>query len=185
LPVLVLFDHEEVGSQSERGAMSTLLPSVLERIVTSAGGGREDFHRALAGTVVASGDMAHATHPNYPEKHEPQHQIAINGGPVLKTNVKLRYATDSVGAAAFITACDQAGVPVQNFVARNDIPCGSTVGPMTAALVGATTVDFGAPMLSMHSARELCGARDPAMYAAALTAFLNPQPRSVSRKQFS
>jgi aspartyl aminopeptidase len=175
IPILVLFDHEEVGSQSERGAMSTLLPSVLERIVISAGGGREDFHRALAGTVVASGDMAHATHPNYPEKHEPQHQIAVNGGPVLKSNVKLRYATDSVGAAAFITACDQAQVPVQHFVSRNDMPCGSTVGPMTAALVGATTVDFGAPMLSMHSARELCGAKDPAMYAGALAAFLNPQ----------
>jgi aspartyl aminopeptidase len=175
IPVLVLFDHEEVGSQSERGAMSTLLPSVLERIVISAGGGRQDFHRALAGTVVASGDMAHATHPNYPEKHEPQHRIAINGGPVLKTNVKLRYATDSVGAAAFIMACGQAGVPVQQFVSRNDTPCGSTVGPMTAALVGATTVDFGAPMLSMHSARELCGAKDPAMYAGALAAFFNPQ----------
>jgi aspartyl aminopeptidase len=175
IPVLVLFDHEEVGSQSERGAMSTLLPSVLERIVTSAGGGREEFHRALAGTVVASGDMAHATHPNYPEKHEPQHQIAINGGPVLKTNVRQRYATDSVGAAAFITACDQAGVPVQHFVARGDLPCGSTVGPMTSALTGATTVDVGAAMLSMHSARELCGAEDPAMYAGALAAFLAPQ----------
>src|SRR5665811_38491 len=174
IPVLVLFDHEEAGSQSERGAMSTLLPSVLERIVTSAGGGREDFHRSLAGTVVASGDMAHATHPNYPEKHEPQHQIVINGGPVLKTNVKLRYATDSVGAAAFIMACDQADVPVQHFVSRNDLPCGSTVGPMTAALTGATTVDFGAPMLSMHSAREPCGAKDPAMYAGALAAFLAP-----------
>ena len=175
IPVLVLFDHEEAGSQSERGAMSTLLPSVLERIVISAGGGREDFHRAIAGTVVASGDMAHATHPNYPDKHEPQHQIAVNGGPVLKTNVKLRYATDSVGAAMFITACDRAGVPMQHFVSRNDLPCGSTVGPMTAALLGATTVDVGAPMLSMHSARELCGAKDPAMYAAALTAFLTPQ----------
>jgi aspartyl aminopeptidase len=174
IPVLVLFDHEEVGSLSERGAMSTLLPSVLERIVTSAGGGREDFHRALAGTIVASGDMAHATHPNYSEKHEPQHQIAINGGPVLKTNIKLRYATDSVGAAAFILACDQAGVPMQHFVSRNDLPCGSTVGPMTAAMTGATTVDFGAPMLSMHSARELCGAKDPAMYAGALAAFLAP-----------
>ena len=174
IPVLVLFDHEEVGSQSERGAMSTLLPTVLERIVISAGGGREDFHRALAGTVVASGDMAHATHPNYPEKHEPQHQIAINGGPVLKTNVKLRYATDSVGAAAFITACEQAAVPLQHFVSRNDLPCGTTVGPMTAALTGCTTVDFGAPMLSMHSAREMCGAKDPAMYAAALAAFLAP-----------
>ncbi len=175
IPVLVLFDHEEVGSQSERGAMSTLLPSVLERLVISAGGGREDFHRAIAGTIVASGDMAHATHPNYPEKHEPQHQIAVNGGPVLKTNVKLRYATDSVGAAAFILACEQAGVPLQHFVSRNDAPCGSTVGPMTAALLGATTVDFGAPVLSMHSARELCGSKDPALYAAALTAFLSPQ----------
>jgi len=174
IPVLALFDHEEVGSQSERGAMSTLLPSVLERVVDCAGGGREDYLRALAGTVVASGDMAHATHPNYPEKHEPQHQIAVNGGPVLKTNVRLRYATDSVGAAAFISACEQADVPVQHFVARGDMPCGSTVGPMTAALLGATTVDFGAPMLSMHSARELCGARDPAMYAGALAAFLNP-----------
>jgi aspartyl aminopeptidase len=181
IPVLVLFDHEEVGSQSERGAMSTLLPSVLERIVLSAGGGREDYHRALAGTVVASGDMAHATHPNYPERHEPQHQIAVNGGPVLKTNVRLRYATDSVGAAAFILACEQAGVPMQHFVARNDMPCGSTVGPMTAALVGATTVDFGAPMLSMHSAREMCGAKDPAMYAAALAAFLNPQTSESGR----
>ena len=175
IPVLVLFDHEEVGSQSERGAMSTLLPSVLERIVTSAGGGREDFHRAIAGSVVASADMTHATHPNYPEKHEPQHQIAINGGPALKTNVKLRYATDSVGAAAFITACDQAGVPMQHFVSRNDMLCGSTVGPMTAALVGATTVDCGAPMLSMHSARELCGVKDIAMYAGALAALLTPQ----------
>jgi len=180
-PVLVMFDHEEVGSQSERGAMSTLLPTVLERIVTAGGGGREDFHRAAAGTVIASGDMAHATHPNYPEKHEPQHQIAINGGPVLKTNVKLRYATDSVGAAAFIMACDQAGVPVQQFVSRNDMPCGSTVGPMTAALVGATTVDFGAPMLSMHSARELCGAKDPAMYAGALAAFLSPAETNSPR----
>jgi aspartyl aminopeptidase len=175
IPVLVLFDHEEVGSQSERGAMSTLLPAVLERIVTAGGGDREDFHRAVAGTVIASGDMAHATHPNYPEKHEPQHQIAVNGGPVLKINVKLRYATDSVGAAAFMMACDQAGVPVQHFVSRNDMPCGSTIGPMTAALVGATTVDFGAPMLSMHSARELGGAKDPAMYARALSAFLAPQ----------
>jgi len=174
IPVVVLFDHEEVGSQSERGAMSTLLPTVLERIVISARGGREELHRAVAGTVVASGDMAHATHPNYPEKHEPQHQIAINGGPVLKTNVNLRYATDSVGAAAFVTACDQAEVPLQHFVSRNDLPCGTTVGPMTAALTGATTVDVGAPMLSMHSAREMCGAKDPAMYAGALAAFLAP-----------
>jgi aspartyl aminopeptidase len=174
IPVLVLFDHEEVGSVSERGAASTLLPSVLERIVLAAGGDREDLLRALAGSICASGDMAHATHPNYPERHEPHHQIRINGGPVLKVNVNLRYATDSRGTAAFASACEQAEVPLQRFVNRADLPCGSTVGPMTAAGVGVTTVDIGAPQLAMHSARELCGAADPGMYVSALAAFLAP-----------
>ncbi len=174
VPVLVLFDHEEVGSVSERGAMSTLLPSVLERIVLARGGSRDAYFRALAGTVIASGDMGHATHPNYADRHEPQHQITLNGGPVLKVNAQQRYATDSVGAAAFALACEQADVPMQRFVARTDLPCGSTVGPTTSALTGATTLDVGAPMLSMHSSRELCGAKDPAMYAGALTAFLAP-----------
>jgi aspartyl aminopeptidase len=173
--VLALFDHEEVGSVSERGAQSTLLATTLERIVLAAGGGREDMLRALAGTVVASGDMAHATHPNYPDRHEPNHRIAMNGGPVLKINSQLRYATDAVGAAAFELACEQAGVPVQRFVVRSDLPCGSTVGPITSALTGATTVDFGAPTLSMHSIRELCGVTDQVMYADALTAFLAPR----------
>ncbi|WP_411285043.1 M18 family aminopeptidase [Lapillicoccus sp.] len=172
--VLVLFDHEEVGSLSERGAMSTLLPAVLERVVLARGGTREHHLRALAGTVIASGDMAHATHPNYADRHESQHQVALNAGPVLKVNAQLRYATDSVGAATFLLACEQADVPVQLFVTRTDLPCGSTVGPTTSALTGATTVDVGAPMLSMHSARELCGAQDPAMYAGALGAFLAP-----------
>ncbi len=174
VPVLVLFDHEEIGSQSERGAVSTLLPSVLERIVLAGGGGRDDYWRALASTVIASGDMGHATHPNYADRHEPLHRIVVNGGPVLKVNTNLRYATDAVGAAAFRLACEQAGVPMQTFVTRSDLPCGSTVGPVTAALTGATTVDFGAATLSMHSARELMGAKDPAMYAAALAAFLAP-----------
>ncbi len=172
--LLALFDHEEVGSVSERGAQSTLLVTTIERIVLAAGGGREDMLRALAGTVIASGDMAHATHPNYPDKHEPNHRIAMNAGPVLKINNQLRYATDAVGAAAFELACEQAGVPVQRFVVRSDLPCGSTVGPITSALTGATTVDFGAPTLSMHSIRELCGVADQVMYADALTAFLDP-----------
>ena len=180
VPVLVLFDHEEIGSTSERGAMSTLLPSVLERIVTAGGGSRDDYWRALAATVIASGDMGHATHPNYADRHEPLHHIAVNAGPVLKVNTNLRYATDAVGAAAFRLACEQAGVPMQTFVSRSDLPCGSTVGPMTAALTGATTVDFGAATLSMHSARELCGAHDPAMYAAALSAFLAPARATAS-----
>jgi aspartyl aminopeptidase len=138
------------------------------------GGTRDDYWRALASTVIASGDMAHATHPNYADRHEPLHQIAINAGPVLKVNSNLRYATDALGTAAFQLACEQAGVPMQTFVVRTDLPCGSTVGPVTSALTGATTVDFGAPVLSMHSARELGGAEDPAMYAAALSAFLAP-----------
>lgn len=172
--VIVLFDHEEVGSMSERGALSTLLPSILERIVLAAGGDRERYLATMARSIVASGDMAHATHPNYADKHEAQHQIAVNAGPVLKYNSNLRYATDSVGAAAFMLACEQADVPMQQFVMRSDLPCGSTVGPLTAAMTGATTVDFGAPMLSMHSARELAGALDQPMYSAALAAFLRP-----------
>ncbi|RNI22834.1 M18 family aminopeptidase [Flexivirga caeni] len=172
--VLALFDHEEIGSVSERGAQSALLMTTLERITHTLGGGREELHRALAASVIASGDMAHATHPNYADRHEPQHQIAMNGGPVLKVNTNLRYATDSVGAAAFSLACEQAGVPVQRFVVRSDLPCGSTVGPITSALTGVTTVDFGAPTLSMHSVRELVGTQDQRMYADALTAFLSP-----------
>ena len=174
IPVIVLFDHEEVGSMSERGAHSTFLPAWLERIVLAAGGTREDYWRALASTVIASGDMAHATHPNYAERHEPGHPIMVNAGPVLKVNTNLRYATDSLGAATFTLACEAAGVPMQTFVTRSDLPCGSTVGPMTSALTGATTVDFGAPMLSMHSSRELAGTLDQAGYAAALAAFLTP-----------
>ena len=131
LPVLALFDHEEVGSQSDHGAQSELLPTVLERIALAAGGGREDFLRRLPGSMVASGDMAHATHPNYPERHEPGHLIEVNAGPVLKVQPNLRYATDGRTAAAFALACRQAGVPLQRYEHRADLPCGSTIGPMT------------------------------------------------------
>ncbi|MGW5074806.1 M18 family aminopeptidase [Rhodococcus sp. NPDC004095] len=175
IPVLALFDHEEVGSMSDRGAFSDLLNSVLERIVLGRGGGREDFLRAMAGSVCASGDMAHATHPNYPDRHEPAHRIEVNGGPVLKVNQNLRYATDAAGAGAFALACDQAGVPLQRYVHRADLPCGSTIGPITASRTGLSTVDVGAPQLAMHSARELMGAADVTSYAEALAAFLTPQ----------
>ncbi|KUH80777.1 MULTISPECIES: M18 family aminopeptidase [unclassified Mycobacterium] len=175
LPVLVLFDHEEVGSQSDHGAQSDLLATVLERITLAEGGGREEFLRRLPDSMVASGDMAHATHPNYPERHEPGHLIEVNAGPVLKVQPNLRYATDGRTAAAFALACAQAGVPLQRYEHRADLPCGSTVGPMTAARTGIPTVDVGAPQLAMHSAREVMGADDVTAYAAALTAFLSPQ----------
>lgn len=172
--VLALFDHEEVGSMSDRGAFSDLLASVIERIVLAAGGSREDFHRAIAASLHASGDMAHATHPNYVDRHEPLHRIAVNGGPVLKVNQNLRYATDAVGTRAFSLACEQAGVPMQRYVHRADLPCGSTIGPIAASGTGITTVDVGAPQLAMHSAREMMGAKDIEMYADALEAFFSP-----------
>jgi aspartyl aminopeptidase len=178
LPVLALFDHEEVGSTSDRGADSGLLLTTLERIELAGGGGRADFLRRLPGSLVASADMAHATHPNYPERHEPGHLIAINGGPVLKVHPNLRYATDSRTAAAFALACRQAHVPLQRYEHRADLPCGSTVGPLTGARTGIPTVDVGAPQLAMHSARELMGANDVAAYAAALQAFLAPTVKS-------
>jgi len=172
--VAVLFDHEEVGSTSAEGAQGALLPSVLERIVLGLGGEREDLLRGLARTVVASADMTHATHPNYPERHDPAHPVRLGGGPVLKVNPNRRYATDPSGAAAFAAACEVAGVPLQTFANRADLPCGSTVGPFLAARLGVTTVDVGLGQLAMHAARELAGAADPPMMAAALAAFLAP-----------
>lgn len=167
----VLFDHEEVGSETARGAGSPIVESVLERVL---GGDREAMRRALAGSVCASADMAHATHPSYPERHEPGHWIALGGGPVIKTNVSQRYATDARSAAAFARACEQAGVPVQQYVHRNDLPCGSTIGPITAARLGISVVDVGAPQLAMHSARETMAAADVGMFRSALAAFLAP-----------
>lgn len=173
LPVLVIFDHEEVGSSSDHGAQSDLLGTVLERIVLAAGGSREDYLRRLPASLLASADMAHATHPNYPERHEPGHRIAVNAGPVLKVHPNLRYATDGRTAAAFALACRQAGVELQRYEHRADLPCGSTIGPLTSARTGIPTVDVGAAQLAMHSARELMGAHDVAAYSAAMQAFLS------------
>ncbi len=174
IPVLVLFDHEEVGSTSARGADSAMLPAIVERIVLGLGGGREDVLRALAASVCCSADNAHATHPNYPDRHEPGHLIELNKGPVLKVNSNVRYATDAASGAVFVAACEQAGVPFQRYAHRSDLPCGSTIGPITASRLGISTVDVGAPQLAMHSARELCGSADPALYTAAMAAFLDP-----------
>jgi aspartyl aminopeptidase len=170
--VVALFDHEEVGSSSDRGAAGPLLEHVLERLVLARGGDREAFHRSLAASTCVSADGAHATHPNYPERHDPGHWVQLGGGPVVKSNVNQRYATESSGAAIFVDACERAGVPVQRYVHRNDLPCGSTIGPITATRLGITTVDVGAPQLSMHSARELMAADDVGYLRDALAAFL-------------
>jgi aspartyl aminopeptidase len=172
IPVLAAFDHEENGSQSDTGADGPLLGSVLERSVFARGGSYEDRARAFAGTVCLSSDTGHAVHPNYAERHDPTHHPRVNGGPILKVNVNNRYATDGSGRAVFAAACERANVPFQSFVSNNSMPCGTTIGPITAARHGIRTVDIGVAILSMHSARELCGADDPYLLANALVAFL-------------
>ncbi|MCZ7459129.1 M18 family aminopeptidase [Streptomyces sp. WMMC940] len=172
IPVLAAFDHEENGSQADTGADGPLLGSVLERSVFARGGTYEDRARAFAGTVCLSSDTGHAVHPNYAERHDPTHHPRPNRGPILKVNVNQRYATDGSGRAVFAAACERAGVEWQTFVSNNAMPCGTTIGPITAARHGIRTVDIGVAILSMHSARELCGADDPYLLANALLAFL-------------
>jgi aspartyl aminopeptidase len=170
--VLVLFDHEEVGSQSATGANGVLLASVLERVVLGMGGSRGSYLRAMANSFCVSADMCHAVHPNYIDKSEPQHLAAMNQGPAIKLQSAQAYATDANTQAIFEAACDAAGVPWQIHMGRSDVPSGSTVGPMTAAHLGVATVDVGMTQLAMHSARELGGADDPQYFIRALISFL-------------
>ena len=169
--MIALFDHEEVGSASTSGASGPFLEAVLDRLHTAAGDGRDAFHAAMAASSCVSADNAHAVHPNYPERHDPDHAPLVNHGPALKVNANQRYATSADTAATFVRACDAAGVPFQTFVSRNNVPCGSTIGPLTATRLGIATADVGVPQLSMHSARELCGVADPGYLARALTAY--------------
>lgn len=170
--VIALFDHEEVGSASTTGASGPFLATVLERLHDATGATRDDLHRVLASSSCVSADNAHAVHPNYPERHDPDHAPLVNRGPAVKLNANQRYATSADTAVAFRRACDEAGVPHQTFVSRNNVPCGSTIGPLTATRLGIATVDVGVPQLSMHSARELCGTDDPIWLAAALASYL-------------
>ncbi len=172
IAALVLNDHEEVGSSSTSGASGPFLEAVLGRLVAARRGSPDDVHRALAASSCVSADNAHAVHPNYSERHDPGHQPRVGEGPALKINANQRYATSAETAAEFQRACESAGVPWQVFVSRNNMPCGSTIGPLTATRLGIATADVGVPQLSMHSARELCGAEDPIHLAAALAAYL-------------
>jgi len=172
IPVLAANDHEETGSSSYSGANGPFLEAVLERLIEVRGGGVDARARAYAASFVASADMAHAVHPNYAERHDAGHRPRPNDGPVLKHNANQRYATDGRSRAVWARACERAGVPWQNFVSRNDMPCGSTIGPLTATRLGIETFDVGVPGLSMHSTRELVGSDDPWMLAGALRAFL-------------
>jgi aspartyl aminopeptidase len=159
--VVVLYDHEECGSRSAAGAAGPVLRDVLTRIVDAHPDRQpQAFARAMAASLLISADMAHAVHPNYADQHEPQHAPELNRGLVIKSNANQSYATDGASAARFVELCQRAGYTPQRFVTRSDLPCGSTIGPITAAELGIATVDVGAPMLSMHSCREMAGARD-------------------------
>jgi aspartyl aminopeptidase len=167
-------DHEEVGSGSAEGARGSFLEDVLVRLVAATGDTDAQAHRqAVARSRLVSADMAHAVHPNYSERHEPQHTPELGGGPVLKHNANQSYATDARTQAWFAGCAESVGVPVQHFVSRADLPCGSTIGPITAARLGLATVDVGSPMLSMHSCRELASMDDVPLMVAALTACLS------------
>ena len=171
IAVLAAFDHEELGSESRTGASGPLLADVLTRTGAALGAGTDEQHRAWARSFCVSSDAGHAIHPNYPERHDPVNRPLLNVGPLLKINANQRYASEAVGMARWQDVCRRAGVRVQPFVSNNAMPCGSTIGPLTATRLGIPVVDVGIPTLSMHSARELTGAKDPHELTRALTGF--------------
>ncbi|XVE56617.1 hypothetical protein DITRI_Ditri04bG0025300 [Diplodiscus trichospermus] len=158
--MVALFDHEEVGSDSAQGAGSPAMLDALSRITNSFTSDSKMLPKAIQRSFLVSADMAHALHPNYMDKHEEKHQPKFHGGLVIKHNANQRYATNAVTAFIFREIAMKHNLPVQDFVVRNDMPCGSTIGPILASGVGIRTIDVGAPQLSMHSIREMCAVDD-------------------------
>ena len=165
------FDHEEIGSETCKGAAGSLLTDVLQRIVKATDVAHDAYHRAIAQSFMVSADMAHAYQPNYPTAYEPNHKVLVNQGPVIKINANQRYATECESAAQFMQYCRAADVPYQQYSHRGDLPCGSTIGPLTSAKLGIRTVDVGNPMWAMHSLRESAGVQDHAYMVRALNCF--------------
>lgn len=171
--IVILNDHEEVGSESATGAAGPLLERLVEHICHSHGLTPGARHDVMASSWCLSADNAHAIHPNYAERHEPRHSPRPNAGPALKLNGNQRYATSARGAAHARRLADRHAIPLQTFVSRNNMPCGSTIGPITATRLGIEAIDIGVPQLSMHSARELCGVDDPTHLVNFARAFFN------------
>lgn len=158
--VMICIDNEEIGSLTAEGANSTLLNNILERIALGLGKDREGYYRALANSIMISADLAHAVHPNLGDKHDPTNRPVLEGGPVLKIAASGSYSTDSFNGAVFAGICEAAGVPFQKFVNRSDVRGGTTIGPVTAANLTIPVIDMGAPVLGMHSIRELASVKD-------------------------
>lgn len=158
--ILACFDNEEVGSSTQQGADSQLLPEILERIVIATGGNREDYFRALANSFIASADGAHSVHPNFESKSDPTNRPIINDGLVIKLSANKSYTSDAFSAGIFEKICRTAKVGIQRFVNRSDMRGGSTIGPISSNHVSINSVDIGVPLLAMHGIRETCGVYD-------------------------
>lgn len=169
--VMVCIDNEEIGSLTAQGANSTLLNNLLERMTLGLGLDREGYYRALSNSIMISADLAHAVHPNLPEKHDPTNRPVLEGGPVLKIAASGSYSTDSFNGAVFASICEAAGVPFQKFVNRSDVRGGTTIGPVTSANLTIPVIDMGAPLLGMHSIRELATVKDNYYTIKAFTEF--------------
>jgi len=165
--MLICSDHEEVGSESTSGAGGTFLEMVLKRIVSCD----EDYSRMISLSMMISADNAHALHPNFPSKHDENHQPLLNAGPVIKVNANQRYASNSQTISKFKILCKEENVPYQSFVTRTDMGCGSTIGPITATKIGVKTIDIGLPTFAMHSIRESAGDKDAYMLYKVLKNF--------------
>lgn len=171
--VMICIDNEEIGSLTAEGANSTLLNNILERITLGLGKDREGYYRTLANSIMISADLAHAVHPNLGDKHDPTNRPVLEGGPVLKIAASGSYSTDSFNGAVFAGVCEAAGVPFQKFVNRSDVRGGTTIGPVTAANLTIPVIDMGAPVIGMHSIRELASVKDNYYTVKAFTEFFS------------
>lgn len=173
IKMIVLWDNEEIGSNTAQGASSPFIAQTIERITLALHCSREEYFQLISRSLCLSVDLGHAVHPNYKDRHEPQHIALLNQGILIKTNAQNRYASDARSTGAIIAICNKHNIPFQKYVSRGDIPCGTTVGPIHANVTGMRTIDIGIAQLSMHSCREIMAAKDHLALCTLLKAFFD------------